>query len=108
MPEFTVAGSRPLGATHVLDELWHRLHIDKAINKQAAGRYPQVERALFALTANRALAASSKLAAADWISNDTHIPGLDHISDDACYRAMDWLLKVEPALAPCASRARTP
>lgn len=99
MPDLTVAGSRPLGGTYVLDEIWQRLRIGEAINRQDAGRYPQVERALFALTANRALAASSKLAAADWITNDVHITGLDQISDDACYRAMDWLLTLEPKLA---------
>jgi hypothetical protein len=99
IPDLVIDGSRPVGATHVLDALWRRLRIDAAINAQPAGRYPQVERALFALTANRALAASSKLAAADWIGNDVHIAGLDEISDDSCHRAMDWLLKVEPQLA---------
>ena len=54
---------------------------------------------LFALVANRALAPSSKLAAAAWMCHDVHIPGLAQTSDDACYRAMDWLLQVEPTLA---------
>jgi hypothetical protein len=49
----------------------------------------QAERVLFALVANRALAPSSTLAAADWITHDVHIEGLDEV-DDACYRAMDW------------------
>ena len=52
-----------------------------------------------AAVANRALAPSSKLAAAGWVNRDVHIPGLSEVSDDACYRAMDWLLAVEPALA---------
>jgi hypothetical protein len=51
------------------------------------------------LVANRALAPSSKLAATAWITHDVHIDGLDTIGDEACYRAMDWLLQVEPALA---------
>ena len=59
----------------------------------------RVERILFALVANRALAASSKLAATDWIGNDAHIEGLDQINDEACYRAMDWLTQIEPTLA---------
>ena len=54
---------------------------------------------LFALVANRALAASSKLAAADWVCADVHIDGLDDVTDDACYRAMDQLLAIEPDLA---------
>ena len=38
---------------------------------------PATERVLFALVANRALAASSKLAAADWVRADVHVDGLD-------------------------------
>ena len=53
----------------------------------------------FALVANRALAASSKLAAADWVCSDVHVDGLDEVTDDACYRAMDHLLAIEPDLA---------
>ena len=54
---------------------------------------------LFGLVANRALAPSSKLAAADWISHDVHIDGLARDqSDDVCYRAMDWLHDVREHL----------
>ena len=56
------------------------------------------ERALFALVANRALAPSSKLAAAEWVNHDVHIAGLDRIDDDACYRAMDWLHQIREKL----------
>ncbi len=57
------------------------------------------ERVLFALVANRTLAPSSKLAAAGWVKHDMHIPGLSETSEDACYRAMDWLIEAEPVLA---------
>ena len=53
---------------------------------------------LFALTANRALAPSSKLAAARWASADVLVAGLPATTDDACYRAMDWLLQIRGAL----------
>ncbi len=53
---------------------------------------------LFALVASRALAPSSKLAAAHWASEDVHIEGLPEVTDDACYRAMDWLLEVQGEL----------
>ena len=56
------------------------------------------ERIIFALVANRALAPSSKLAAAEWISSDAHITGLPETSDDACYRAMDWLFGIRSEL----------
>ncbi len=80
---------------------WQRLGIAKTMRALLGKtrRDAVTERVLFALVANRALAPSSKLAAAGWVSHDVHIPGLPEISDDACYRAMDWLLAVEPVLA---------
>ena len=42
------------------------------------------ERVLFALAANRALAPSSKLAAARWVNEDVLVTGLPVTSDDAC------------------------
>jgi hypothetical protein len=85
--------SRPLGGTDVLDGLWRRLGIDTAMSRLLAKRRggSPFERVLFGLVANRALAPSSKLAAADWITHDVHIDGLPETSDDVCYRAMDWL-----------------
>jgi hypothetical protein len=97
----SLISSRPWGGVHALDGLWHRLGLNGVVHRQLAGRRldPRVERVLFALVANRALAASSKLAATEWIAGDVHIEGLEAISDEACYRAMDYLLTIEPALA---------
>jgi len=61
-------------------------------------RDERAERVLFALVANRALAPSSKLAAARWINEDVLIDGLPATSDDTCYRAMDWLIEIKDAL----------
>jgi Transposase DDE domain len=94
------AESRPLGGTHVLDALWERLGIGPAVRGLLKGRRldPAAERVLFALTANRALAPSSKLAAARWASEDVLVAGLPTTTDDACYRAMDWLLEIREPL----------
>jgi hypothetical protein len=94
------AESRPLGGTWVLDALWERLGIGPALRALLKGRRrdPAAERVLFALTANRALAPSSKLAAARWVSEDVVLSGLETTSDDACYRAMDWLLEIRESL----------
>jgi len=104
--ELPVSASRPAGGTHALDRLWRKLGLDEVILRCLAGRPdagrkadPGTERVLFALVANRALAASSKLAAAEWVCCDVHIDGLDETTDDACYRAMDQLLAIEPDLA---------
>ena len=92
--------SRPLGGTWVLDALWSRLGIGKEMRRLLKGRRldETAERVLFALTANRALAPSSKLAASRWASEDVMIPGLAATSDDACYRAMDWLTEIKDDL----------
>jgi hypothetical protein len=92
--------SRAFGGAWVLDQLWRRLGIDRVMTTLLAGtrRDPATERVLFALVANRALAASSKLHAAGWVGRSVHIDGLPEVSDDACYRAMDWLHDVAPEL----------
>jgi hypothetical protein len=94
------AESRPLGGAYVLDALWERLGIGPALRVLLKGRRRDqlAERVLFALTANRALAPSSKLAAARWVSEDVLVSGLETTSDDACYRAMDWLLEIREPL----------
>jgi hypothetical protein len=101
--ELTFVDSRPYGGAWLLDQLWRRLGIDTVAARLLAGsrgrpRDPAAERVLFALVANRALAPSSKLAAAEWVSHDVHIPGLASTTDDACYRAMDWLHDVKDSL----------
>ena len=86
--------------------MWRRLRLDEVIRRAQAARSqagrkpdPETERVLFALAANRALAASSQLAAAGWACEDVHIDGLEQVTDDACYRAMEQLLAIEPDLA---------
>ncbi|WP_441350702.1 IS1634 family transposase [Streptomyces cellostaticus] len=92
--------SVPFGGAYALDQLWRRLRIDQIVarvGQPKRGRRRDMtttERVLFALVANRALAPSSKLAAADWITNDVHINGLSETGEQTCYRAMDWLHEV--------------
>src|SRR6266436_6471258 len=83
---------------------WRRLGIDAilaGLPPGGRGRHRDnaaAERVLFGLVANRALAPSSKLAAAEWMSRDVYIDGLAETSDDACYRAMDWLYAIRGQL----------
>ena len=97
----TPIDARPLGGAWALDGLWRRLGIDATMNALLAGRRldARVERVLFALVANRALEPLSKLAATKWVGERVAVPGLEAVDDDACYRAMDWLLEVEADLA---------
>ena len=102
--ELVFSESRPYGGAYVLDALWNRLGIGSILSGlRASGRgrprdAAATERVLFGLVANRALAPSSKLAAAEWMSRDVHIDGVADVSDDACYRAMDWLHTVRAEL----------
>src|SRR6266487_404970 len=95
-PGLSYAGSVAFGGPWLLDQLWQRLGIG-AILTARLGRTRRdalAERVLFALVANRALDPSSKLAAAHWVGRKAWIDGLPETSDDACYRAMDWLHQV--------------
>jgi hypothetical protein len=85
----------------VLDALWRRLGVDAAIAKALGRRrYPaSVERVLFALVANRALAPSSKLACCAWAVDLVALPGVDGFTEDHAYRAMDALLGAEAEVA---------
>jgi hypothetical protein len=100
-PGLSFVESRPLGGAWLLDGVWRQLGIDKAVTALVGGRRRDVdvERVVFALVANRALRPSSKLAASEWVTHDVALPGLDQVSDDACYRAMDDLLRIEARLS---------
>ncbi len=100
--EVEVIDSRRLGSAWTLDRVWERLGIGAAIRRVAEGRRldgETTERVIFALVANRALEPLSKLAATRWVTERVWVPGLGEVSDDACYRAMDWLLEVQGELA---------
>jgi hypothetical protein len=96
-----VSSSKRLGGVWALDGLWHRLGIDKMLEDLLADRRldARAERVLFSMVANRALEPLSKLAGTRWVSERVAIPGLAEVSEDACYRAMDWLLEVSAELA---------
>jgi hypothetical protein len=102
VPDLQFVSSRALGATWALDGLWHTLGLDGLLRRLLAGtrRPERTERVLFALVAARAIEPASKLATAAWLSRRTHIAGLTDggpgaeggVSEDECYRAMDWLI----------------
>ena len=92
-----VVGSRPLGGAWLLDALWRRLGVAEALRGVLGARRftTDIERVLFALVCNRALAPCSKLAAAEWASEDVAIPGLGAMDDDQAYRALDLLVEAD-------------
>jgi hypothetical protein len=96
-PGLAYSGSVAYGGPWLLDQLWQRLGIGAILTAMLGKtrRDLSAERVLFALVANRALDPSSKLAAAHWAGRKAWIDGLTATSDDACYRAMDWLHQVK-------------
>jgi transposase len=93
----SVDSARPFGAIWLLDGLWRMLEIDKALAGVLGPRRfrTDVERVIFALVANRAVAPSSKLAAADWVTHTVAIPGLHGMDKDQAMRAMDLLVSAD-------------
>jgi hypothetical protein len=93
----SVVSSRPMGVAWLLDALWSQLGVDTALAEVLGRRKftTDVERVLFALVANRAIEPSSKLAAAEWASNDVAIEGLEAMDEDQAYRAMDLLVEAD-------------
>jgi hypothetical protein len=99
-PGLSYQGSVAFGGPWLLDQLWQRLGIGAILTARLGKtrRGAAAERVLFALVANRALDPSSKLAAAHWVGRRAWIDRLPETSDDACYRAMDWLHQVRAAV----------
>lgn len=93
--EVRIVESRSMGASWLADRLWERLGIGAAIVAAGGGRRLEaqaVERTLFAMVANRlSVKPLSKLAGCSWVAERAFIEGLAEVSDDACYRAMDFL-----------------
>ena len=80
------------GGSFSIDRTLDRLLVGRRLDRRA-------ERVIFAMVANRALEPLSKLAASKWVRERAWIGGLDDLDEDACYRAMDWLLEIEDELA---------
>ena len=90
----SIKTDKALGGVWVLEQLWEKLGIRTALERLLADRQfsTPVERAIFAMVANRALAPMSKLAIEDWVENDVAITGLSEVQVHQLYRAMDFLI----------------
>ena len=93
-PGWQVVNAWPYGDVYVLEALWARLGIAEVIEEVVAGRrfdFP-VERALFAMVANRACAPASKLYCfSQWLAEEVRIAGTERLELTHLYRAMDFL-----------------
>lgn len=93
-PQWRLLNTWPFGALYVLEAVWKRLGIPDVLAEQLASRKVDfaLERALFAMVANRACAPSSKLYCYEqWLREDVRIAGTDTLDLHHLYRAMDRL-----------------
>ncbi len=94
MPGWRAVDAWPWGDLFVLEALWKRLGLDTIIAEMLWGRrfdFP-MERAIFAMVANRAIAPCSKLYCFEqWLREDVRIEGTESLELQHLYRAMDFL-----------------
>jgi len=92
---FEFIGSRELGVPWLFDALWARLGIRKTLESLLAERDYEtaVERLVFSMVLNRAMAPPSKLAMEDWVSGEVTVKELPCVEVHQLYRAMDFLLE---------------
>jgi hypothetical protein len=99
-----VVNAWPYGDIYVLEQLWARLGMQELLPKVArdvVSKYVRsdqkevpIERASFAMVANRACAPCSKLYCYEqWLREDTYIEGAQSLRLHHLYRAMDFLEK---------------
>jgi hypothetical protein len=93
-PGVEVLDAWPFGGIHVLESLWRELEIPKVVEaemRRQKSRQP-LERALFAMVANRALRPYSKLHTHEqWMEEEVFLPGQEQVGLQHLYRAMDFL-----------------
>jgi transposase len=95
-PDWHVVNAWPYGPVYVLEALWQRLGLAEILRRHARDSRLEfdVERALFAMVANRALAPCSKLNCwQQWLREDTWIPGTADLQLQHLYRALDFLAR---------------
>ena len=93
-PQWRLLDAWPYGALHVLELIWQRLGVPDIIREQLQHRQIDfaLERALFAMVANRACAPSSKLYCYEqWLREEVRIEGAETLALHHLCRAMDWL-----------------
>jgi len=86
--------ARDFGGIWLLDALWKRLGIHRAVEGLLDDRAytSPVERLMFAMVSSRILSPGSKLSIEHWVEKNAYIPGLPSVDVHQLYRAMDLLV----------------
>jgi hypothetical protein len=98
--EVQVLGTKTYGGCWLLDQLWQRAKIGDCLKQLLSKKEYEipVERALFAMVANRAIDPASKLSNEYWVNEEAYIPDLPSVSVHQLYRSMDFLLSHDTAI----------
>jgi len=94
--DFKFLWSRSFAHLYLLDHLWRKLSLDEFFRSELKRRSFEtpIERAIFAMVAQRAIAPSSKLSLCqDWIKNAVYFPEIDELEVQHLYRGMDFLFE---------------
>lgn len=93
-PSWKLIDVWPYGDLYTLEAVWNRVGIAEVLAEQVGRRKVDfaVERAVFAMVANRACAPSSKLYCYEqWLQEDVRLTGTEDLELHHLYRAMDFL-----------------
>ena len=91
--DLVIESTRALGGSWFLNQYWQRLTIGQSFKRllEARGYEIPIERAIFAMVANRALDPSSKLSCEKWVRDEAWIPSIESVCVHQLYRSMDFL-----------------
>ena len=93
-PDWTLVDAWPYGDLYVLEQLWQRIGMPErlpALTEDDTRRTLPVERACFAMVANRCCAPASKLYCYEqWLREDVRLAGADGLELHHLYRSMDF------------------
>jgi len=89
--------ARAYGSVAAIESAWRALGLDRILSKLAADRGHgfELERAVFAMVANRLIAPCSKYGTAEWLWRDVYLPTGTSLDSDHLYEALTWLSDVQ-------------
>ncbi|HTP26557.1 MAG TPA: IS1634 family transposase [Anaeromyxobacteraceae bacterium] len=96
-PDWKLVDAWPYGDLYVLEQLWDQVGLSKLLprlTKDETQSELPVERACFAMVANRCCAPASKLYCFEqWLREDVHLEGGEDLELQHLYRSMDFFEK---------------
>jgi hypothetical protein len=101
-PDWKLLDAWPYGDLYVLEQLWRQIGLPErlpALTRDDTRRTLPVERACFAMVANRCLAPASKLYLYEqWLREEVRVAGAEGLELHHLYRAMDFFEKHKEAV----------